>query len=182
MLADAEVVRAVLRGDREAFAALVSRYERAVWATAWRVLKDDHAASDAAQEAFLQAYRRLGDLRRPEHFGIWLLRITRRESIRVSRKRARDASRSLDHAIADAQVSRRYGVTSVTSLSADGEHLVAAVARLPDHERIVVVQRYLDGRSIAEIARALNRPIGTVTKQLSRAIERLRYTTRGVTR
>jgi hypothetical protein len=54
MRADAEIVGAVLRGDREAFAALVSRYERAVWATAWRVLRDDHAAADAAQEAFLE--------------------------------------------------------------------------------------------------------------------------------
>ena len=47
MQADAEIVGAVLGGDREAFAALVSRYERAVWATAWRVLRDDHAAADA---------------------------------------------------------------------------------------------------------------------------------------
>jgi RNA polymerase sigma-70 factor (ECF subfamily) len=73
MQADAEIVRAVLGGNREAFAALVARHERAVWATAWRVLRDDHAAADAAQDAFLQAFRRLGDLRRPEQFGVWLL-------------------------------------------------------------------------------------------------------------
>lgn len=58
MHADAEIVGAVLGGYREAFAALVSRYERTVWATARRVLRDDHVAADAAQEAFLQAFHR----------------------------------------------------------------------------------------------------------------------------
>jgi hypothetical protein len=49
MQADAEMVQAVLRGDRGAFATLVARHERAVWATAWRVLRDDHAAADAGR-------------------------------------------------------------------------------------------------------------------------------------
>ena len=64
---------------------------------------------------------------------------------------------------------------------ADAEDLLAAVARLPEHERIVIVLRYVDGRSVAEVAAALGRPIGTVTKQLSRAIERLKIKTKGVT-
>ena len=93
MQADAEIVGAVHGGDREAFAVLVSRYEREAWATAWRVLRDDHVAVDAAQESFFQAFRRLGDLRQPEQFGVWLLRIARRESIRMMRKRVHDPSR-----------------------------------------------------------------------------------------
>src|SRR5258708_19741698 len=87
MTADAEIVRTVLRGGPGAFAALVARHERAVWATAWRALRDDHAAADAGQEAFLQAFHRLGDLRRPEQFGVWLLQIARRESLRLARRR-----------------------------------------------------------------------------------------------
>jgi RNA polymerase sigma-70 factor, ECF subfamily len=54
------------------------------------------------------------------------------------------------------------------------EHLLSLVARLPDHERVLIGQRYLDGHSIAEIAAITSRPIGTVTKRLSRAIARLR--------
>ncbi len=77
MNADAEIVRLVLQGDRESYAALVARHEKAVWATAWRILRDEHVASDIAQDAFVQAFHRLQDLRRPEHFGVWLLRITR---------------------------------------------------------------------------------------------------------
>jgi RNA polymerase sigma-70 factor (ECF subfamily) len=174
MQADAEIVRAVLRGDREAFAALVARHERAVWATAWRVLRDYHAAADAGQEAFLQAFHRLGDLRRPEQFGVWLLRIARREAIRLARRRARDPNRLLDEAGTDPPQDRGDG--PATRLSADAEDLLVAVARLPEHERLVVALRYLEGRSVAEIAAGLGRPVGTVTKQLSRAIERLKVT------
>ena len=48
------------------------------------------------------------------------------------------------------------------------------ITRLPEHERIVVVMRYVDGRSVKDIADATGRPVGTISKQLSRAIERLR--------
>ncbi len=178
MQADAEIVRAVLRGDRGAFAALVARHERAVWATAWRVLRDDHAAADAGQEAFLQAFRRLGELRRPEQFGVWLLRIARRKAIRLARRRARDPILSVDES--DAGPPRGDADGRATRLSADSEELLAAVAGLPEHERLAVALRYLDGLPVAEVAAALGRPVGTVTKQLSRALERLRIRTKGV--
>ena len=180
MQADAEIVRAVLCGDREAFAILVARYERAVWATAWRVLRDEHAAADAGQEAFLQAFHRLGDLRRPEQFGVWLLRIARRESVRLARRRARDPRRSIDESGTDPPEDREGTDGSASRLTEDAEDLLMALARLPEHERLVVVLRYLDGRSVAEVAAALGRPVGTVTKQLSRAMERLRVKSKGV--
>jgi RNA polymerase sigma-70 factor (ECF subfamily) len=166
---DAEIIQAVLRGDREPFAELVTRYQRAAWVTAWRVLRDEHAASDAAQEAFLHAFCRLPDLREPGRFGIWLLRITRREALRQARRRNRQPARSLEHgdepAIED---------PPATCFPVGAEELLFAVARLPRHERLVVSMRYFDGSPVAEVALALGRPVGTVTKQLSRAVERLR--------
>ncbi|QEH34561.1 ECF RNA polymerase sigma factor SigW [Aquisphaera giovannonii] len=175
MQSDGEIVRAVLRGQREAFAALVIRHERAVWATAWRVLRDGHAASDAGQEAFLMAFRRLRDLRDPDQFGAWLLRIAGREAARLARRRAREPGRS--------QSLDDCGIEAPAGLSEGSEELLEALARLPDHERVVVSLRYLDGLPVAEVAAALGRPVGTVTKQLSRAIERLKaHVNRGVTR
>ena len=170
MVSDAELIRTVLRGDRAEFAVLVARYERMVWATAWRVLKDDHAAADVGQEAFLQAYQRLGDLRDPEQFGVWLLRIVRRESVRLAKQRKRD------------EVREHTGEQQATSLPAESEELVEAVAGLPEHERQVVVLRYLHGYAVAEIAQALGRPVGTVTKHLSRAVQRLKQVYKGVIR
>jgi RNA polymerase sigma-70 factor, ECF subfamily len=182
MQADAEIVRAVLCGDREAFATLVSRHERAVWATAWHVLRDAHAAADAGQEAFLQAFHRLGELRQPELFGVWLLRIARREAIRLARRRAREASTSLDEAGTEPPLEHDGEAGVAQRLSADAHELLMAVARLPEHERVVVALRYLEGHSVAEVAAQLGRPVGTVTKQLSRAIKRLKIRTKGVTR
>jgi RNA polymerase sigma-70 factor (ECF subfamily) len=182
MQADAEIVRAVLCGDREAFAALVSRHERAVWATAWRVLRDEHAAADAGQEAFLQAFHRLGDLHQPELFGVWLLRIARREAIRLSRRRSREPSRSFEQAGIEPPLEPHREGGSAMRLTADGQELLSAVARLPEHERLVVALRYLEGHSVSEVAAELGRPVGTVTKQLSRAIKRLKIGTKGVTR
>jgi RNA polymerase sigma-70 factor (ECF subfamily) len=166
---DAEIIQAVLRGDREPFADLVARHERAAWVTAWRVLRDDHAASDAAQEAFLHAFRHLADLRDPARFGVWLLQITRREAVRQARRRTKNPARSLDEGDHSA-IERQCA----TSFPVDAEELLAAVAGLPRHERLVVGMRYLEGYPVAEVAEALGRPVGTVTKQLSRAIERLK--------
>jgi RNA polymerase sigma-70 factor, ECF subfamily len=172
MHTDAELIGAVLGGEREAFAALVRRYERAAWATAWRVLQDYHAAQDATQDSFVEVYRRLGQLRNSGQFGVWLLRITRRKALRIAARR-RDL-RPLGDAGA---------VTSGMSagpLTPEGEDLAAALGRPPDHERVVVALRYLDGHPVGEVARLTGRPVGTVTKQLSRAVERLKSLLREV--
>src|SRR5687767_7211306 len=82
-----ESISAVLSGEQAAFAEMVRRFERAAWTTAWKILRDYHAAQDATQNAFVEAYRRLGQLRSPDLFGVWLLRITRREALRLARQR-----------------------------------------------------------------------------------------------
>jgi RNA polymerase sigma-70 factor, ECF subfamily len=161
-----ELISAILSGDQAAFAELLRRYERAAWATAWKVLRDYHAAQDATQNAFVEAYRCLGQLRSPDHFGVWLLRITRREALRLARRRGQAHLLVVpgDHPASEAG-------ERLTQQSGD---LLLAIARLPEHERLVIALRYLDGHSVAEVARLTGRPVGTVTKQLSRAIERLR--------
>jgi RNA polymerase sigma-70 factor, ECF subfamily len=160
-----ELVKATQAGEPSAFAELVRRYERAAIITAHSVLLDFHLAQDAAQEAFVIAYQRLGQLRDAASFGPWLLRIARRQALR--HRRGRNAEQLVIEC-----------VNSVATKSCDWmepyQEVVQQLARLPEHERIVVVMRHVDGRSIKEIADATGRPIGTITKQLSRAIERLR--------
>jgi RNA polymerase sigma-70 factor (ECF subfamily) len=165
MRSDAELVRAVLGGDRDAFAELATRHERLAWATAWRVLRDDHAASDAAQEALFHAYRGLSGLRDPAQFGAWLARIARREAVRIGKRRCPDP---MPNGEGLPQPEAR------TSLDDRDAGLLEAVGRLKEHERIVVVMHYLEGRPVAEIAQALGRPVGTITKRLSRAVRNLR--------
>ena len=78
MQTDAEIVDAVLKGEKELFAELVRRYEKAVRAVALDVSGDYHLAGDIAQDAFIKAYENLASLRTPEAFGPWLLKIAKR--------------------------------------------------------------------------------------------------------
>lgn len=162
----AELVREAQADDRAAFAELVRRYQRAVLSTAWYVLQDYHSAQDVAQDSFLQAYRNLGSLRDVKTFGPWLLTLTRREAVRRSRK--------IRVAVAIESVPENVISTNVPTWNQPFEDLVKSVGRLPEHEQEVVVFHYIDAYSVAEVAKLTGRPIGTVTKQLSRAISRLR--------
>ena len=161
-----ELVKAARSGGAPDFADLVRRYERAAIITAYSVLSDFHLAQDAAQEAFVIAYQRLGQLRNAASFGPWLLRIARRQALRQRRRRKAER-------IAPGVVDRPAKETR--DWMEPYEEVVQQIARLPEHERIVVVMRYVDGRSVQEIADLTGRPVGTVTKQLSRAIQRLRH-------
>jgi RNA polymerase sigma-70 factor, ECF subfamily len=160
-----ELVKGTRAGDVAAFAELVRRYERAAIVTAYAVLGDFHLSQDAAQEAFIVAYGRLQHLRNIASFGPWLLRITRRRALRIARHRNDEP----------------VGTQNVDRVAQEGGEwiepfrgVVQQIARLPEQERVVMVMRYLQSRPVKEIADCTGRSVGTVTKQLSRAIARLR--------
>lgn len=152
-----------IRGDGQAFAVLVQRYERLVWTICWQNLRDYHATQDATQEVFLIAHRRLPELRQPSSFASWVSMIARRESKRMR------ASYELV-TVPDLETEVRFAEPS----QGDELSVVEAIAELPEHERIVTVLRYLNGHSVDEVAQLTGRPLGTVTKQLSRALKRLK--------
>lgn len=165
MSSDADLVTAVRTGQRAAYAALVDRYERAVQAAAMEILRHHHAAQDVAQDAFVIAYRKLGSLRDAAAFGSWVIRIARREAVRAARRRREGSATVLE----DLPAPQRNGRLDETS-----ETLLKHVLALPEQERVVVMLRYFSSYSVQQIAEATGRPVGTVTKQLSRAHERLR--------
>ncbi len=173
MQSDRDVVESVLRGRRDAYATLVSRYERAVSAAALRIVGDRHAAQDVAQDAFVTAFEKLAGLRKPDAFGAWLMKITRRQAMRHVRQRRRTARlNGQEKQVEDA------GAQPASNGRLDDEtrRLLDAVAALPKQEQAVVTLRYFGDHSVQDVADILGRPIGTVTKQLSRAHTRLRDT------
>ena len=163
---DAELVNAVVDGDKQAFAVLVKRYERPVRAVALNVLGDYHSAVDVSQEAFVKAYEHLAGLRKPEAFGPWLMKITRRCAVDSIRRRPKETQ--LEPKIAAATESPDG------QLDEDKQKLLAAVVKLPKSEKQVVILRYLGDNSVKDVADIVGRSVGTVTKQLSRAHKRLR--------
>lgn len=163
---DAELVQEILAGHKEAFALLAGRYERSVRATAVSIVKKQHAADDIAQEAFVRAWQNLPELRNPTVFGPWLMKITRRCAIDSLKKQpSLKYSDSLDSLAAHERNGR---------LDEKNQYLLEAIQTLPKAERQVVMLRYFGPHTVRELAVILNRSIGTVTKQLSRAHRRLK--------
>jgi RNA polymerase sigma-70 factor, ECF subfamily len=162
----AEIIAAVLQGQRALYAELVRRHQRMALATAWRVLGDFHAAEDAVQEAFVSAYRHLADLKDRDSFAGWMLAMVRREAIRIAQRRRQ---------VLPPDESAATDVENPGERAEEMRLLLDAVERLPEHERVVVVLHYLEDHDVQTIAAMTGRPLGTVTKQLSRAVQRLRH-------
>jgi RNA polymerase sigma-70 factor (ECF subfamily) len=182
------IVDAVLAGDRDAYRHLVDREAAAVVRACHRILGDLHEAEDAAQEAFVTAYRSLAGWRGDGPFGAWLTRIAVRISLRqVGQRRqvtwldptasgggpATDAA----SAAADAQGVAARPRTDPAMLALRGEReaeLRMAVAALPEPYREVVTLRFFGELSLDEIARQTERPVPTVKTHLRRGLLRLR--------
>lgn len=177
---DRALADAVLGGDHDAFRVLVDREAAAVLAVCRRVLGDPTDAEDAAQEAFLLAYRKLGAYRGDGPLGGWLMRI----AIREARDRAirRRSTESLpmndDGPLGGLGLAVAHTATDGPEAALEGgeraARLHAAVADLPAHYRDAVRGRYMDELSFEEIAMATGRPQPTVRTHLHRGLARLR--------
>jgi RNA polymerase sigma-70 factor (ECF subfamily) len=163
---DAELVKAVLDGDKRAFEVLVKRYERPIRAIALEILGDYHLAWDVSQDSFVTAYENLPSLRKPVAFGSWLMKITRRCALDCVRRK--NGQSSLEPVVSSRSHDRNG------RLDEEKQWLLSAVIKLPKGERQVIMLRYFSSHSVKEVVDILGRSVGTVTKQLSRAHKRLR--------
>lgn len=168
----------VLGGDGEAFRVLVEREGPAVVRACHRVLGDLHEAEDAAQEAFVTAYRAIGSWRQDGPFGAWLRRIAIRISVRRSQKRRTVAWLDPSHPGAgDIPGGPDPAIVSLRSERAAGVR--EALARLDEPYREVVALRFFGDLSLNEIADQTGRPLGTVKTHLHRGLLRLRASLEG---
>ena len=183
------IVDAVLAGDRDAYRHLVDRESASVVRACHRILGDLHEAEDAAQEAFVTAYRSLASWRGDGPFGAWLTRIAVRIALRqVGQRRSvtwldpgRSDTRSGDAGSAanDAQSVQASPRTDPAMLAIRAEResdLRSAVSGLPEPYREVVTLRFFGELSLDEIARQTERPLATVKTHLRRGLLRLRGT------
>jgi RNA polymerase sigma-70 factor (ECF subfamily) len=190
------VVAAVLAGDREAFRRLVERESAALIRACHRILGDHAEAEDAAQEAFVTAYRSLASWRGDGAFGAWLTRIGVRIALRKAGKRRtvtwRDpglgsSSAASDPATraADREAMAAAPLTDPAILSMRAERATevrTAVTELPEPYREVVALRFFGEASLEEIARQTGRPLNTVKTHLHRGLARLRSNMEGTER
>jgi RNA polymerase sigma-70 factor (ECF subfamily) len=171
---DEEIVQRVLEGDVDLFEILLRRYDQRVYRAARAVLGDDQEAEDVTQEAWVRAFRHLGQFEKRARFSTWLTRIALHEAWARSR-RARNR-RSLEETPSweEKLVSRS---SSPEGDAAGGElraFLESAVEGLPEFYRVVFVLRAIEGLSTAEAAVALELSEDAVKTRLSRARALLR--------
>lgn len=174
MLEDQELVERVLAGDDDAFAGLVERYQRDAYNLAYRMLSNAGEAEDAAQEAFLRAYKNLARYDPNRSFKTWLLSITSNHCIDRLRKR-RLTWLSIDEPLAPhpALTSSETGPEDAViegERSAQVQQLLDELA--PDY-RAAVVLRYWYDMSYAEIAGTLDTTESAIKSRLFRARQML---------
>ncbi|HEY7975336.1 MAG TPA: sigma-70 family RNA polymerase sigma factor [Ktedonobacterales bacterium] len=180
------------RGDRDAFNALVTRYQSAAYGLALRMLGDPDAAADVTQDAFFAAFRNIRSLRGMS-FRAWLLRIVSNGCYDYWRAQRRRPAESLDALLAGGDdVGGTVGQNAVESEQARSlgdaawdpegaalraeviEALEAAVLRLAPDQRLVIILSDIQGLTYEEIARVADVPLGTVKSRIARARARLR--------
>jgi RNA polymerase sigma-70 factor, ECF subfamily len=165
-------------GDLDSFNQLVLRWERPIYALAYRVIGREEDARDVCQETFLRAFRALGGFKGQAKFSSWLYRITLnlcRDWIRRQRRQpVAQAPEGVD--LLDL-VTETTPTESIEDLVARRElsHAVArAMAALPDEQRTAIILKEYHGLTFQEIADLLNCPLSTVKTRLYQGLTVLR--------
>jgi RNA polymerase sigma-70 factor (ECF subfamily) len=177
---DAELVALAREGDHAAFGELVDRHRGAVYRAALTVLRSPADAEDAAQDAFVLAYRRLASFRGDSSFRTWLLTIAWRQAInrrRMSRVwRALTQPKSEEEA--DAMLASIVSSSPTPEQSARGDQLRAgirdAIRRLPAKLRHPLLLAQAGEYGYGEIGAMLKVPLGTIKWRVSEARRRIR--------
>ncbi|HQO30394.1 MAG TPA: RNA polymerase sigma factor RpoE [Accumulibacter sp.] len=175
---DQVLVERAQAGDKLAFDALVSKYQRKVSRLLSRFMHNPAEVEDVSQEAFIKAYRALPAFRGDSAFYTWLYRIGVNTAKNYLVAQGRRAPTTTDFDVEDAEsfadASQLRDINTPESLLQSkqiGETIDAAMAALPEDLRNAIVLREIEGLSYEEIAETMNCPIGTVRSRIFRARE-----------
>jgi len=175
------LIQSAQKGDLDAFNRLVLAYQDIVYNQAYRLLGDEDSAADAAQEAFISAYRHITSYRGGS-FRAWLLRIVTNASYDDLRQRQRRPTTSLEPVDEDGEeVESPHWMADTSALPEDeaeraemGRAINDCLQGLPEEFRTAVVLVDVQGMDYSEAAEVLGKPIGTIKSRLARARLRLR--------
>ncbi len=162
----AELVQKTLEGDRSAFVELVKEHRGVVFAIARQHTRYGSQIEDAAQEAFLRAYRDLRKLRRPALFGKWLYGV----ALNVAREQARAVKPSVPLE----SIPEPAAEKTDPGEEQKKERLVAMVADLPDKYRVPLTMHYAGKLKYEEIGQSLGIVVSTARSLVHRARAMLR--------
>jgi RNA polymerase sigma-70 factor (ECF subfamily) len=173
-------------GDTEAFGRLVRQYQRRAVSLAFRLLGNAEDAGDVAQDAFVRAYRGLGQLDDPARFGPWLMRVVSNLSLNFRRSRAGRAAASLEDEAAAGLTDRRRAIHGLRlAASAEGGDAEAlpdelhravtrAIEQLPDNQRLALILFSVEGVPQKEVAEILDCSVELVKWNVFQARKKLK--------
>ena len=176
---DEELVSSSTEGDLDSLKQLVTRWERPIYALAYRTLGREDEARDVVQEAFLRAYRGLRGFKGEAKFSSWLYRITLnlcRDWIRRERRaplvQVPEGTDPLD--LADQRVAPTESVEDLVARREMSAAVAKAMAELPEEQRVAIMLKEYHGLTFQEIADQLNCPLSTVKTRLYQGLSVLR--------
>ncbi len=177
-LSDEQLVELAVSKNPEAFGEIVRRWERKIFALCFGMLGREDDAGDAAQEAFIAAYRNLKNFRGEAKVSSWLHRIAVNQCLTIKR---RQKTRSEDFLDTDDGSEERIFVAAAQYSPANSTEQVErlniirqAVGALPSDLRQVVVMKEFEEMTFQEISQTLELPLSTVKSRLYTALKQLR--------
>ena len=178
--AEMDLIRRARAGDLEAYDDLIKRYQERIYATIYHMTSNHEDANDLAQESFIKAYHALKSFKGGSRFYTWLYRIAVNKTINFLKQRKNRTHMSLNDLdfnaehdpdlvalISDNTPRRAAGLTELK------EKLNAALLKLSEQHRLVVVLHDVQGQSHEEIAKVMDCNIGTVRSRLFYARQQL---------
>lgn len=169
--ATADLVLAAQAGDREAFGQLVERFQDTVFAVALRRLGNYAEAQELTQDVFIQAMRKLGQLREPACFIGWLRQITVR--LAINRMVRGDDALSVEPATLEATYADERTPLAEALANERQAEVRKALGRLRPLDRQTLVAFYLRGKSLVQMSAEFESPVGTIKRRLHVARKRL---------
>lgn len=175
---DEELVARSVGGDLDSFNQLVVRWERPIYALAYRVIGREEDARDVCQEAFLRAFRGLAAFRGQAKFSSWLYRITLnlcRDWIRRQKRTpVVQAPEGLNLIEMAAEQEPAESIEELVARRDMGRAVAKAMAMLPEEQRTAIVLKEYHGLTFQEIADMLGCPLSTVKTRLYQGLSVLR--------
>jgi RNA polymerase sigma-70 factor (ECF subfamily) len=177
-MSDEELVARSREGDLDSFNQLVMRWERPIYALAYRVIGREEDARDVAQETFLRAFRALGGFKGQAKFSSWLYRITLnlcRDWIRRQRRTpVAQAPEGVDLLDLASETTPSETIEELVSRREMSRAVAKAMASLPDEQRTAIILKEYHGLTFQEIADLLGCPLSTVKTRLYQGLTVLR--------
>jgi RNA polymerase sigma-70 factor (ECF subfamily) len=177
---DEELVARSIGGDVESFNQLILRWERPIYALAYRVIGRDEDARDVCQETFLRAFRALRGFKGQAKFSSWLYRIAInlcRDWIRRERRAPiAQAPEGVDLMDLAAEREPSESIESLVARREMSRAVAKAMALLPDEQRTAIILKEYHGLTFQEIADLLDCPLSTVKTRLYQGLSVLRRT------